>query len=109
MDSGARQPWINHIDALPMEALRAAAGFSKDSGKYWLPRSTVMPDEKLQSLVFPWLETSQQERLNSGNQQCIAGAQFLKLMGWLRVVFLQDAAIFFNDLSCLYSHYLIMV
>ena len=73
-----------------MQALRVMAGFQKDDG-YWLPRSRVIPSRGLQEMIWPWLEDEYQNVFCHPDDHPTAD-QFLRLLGQLRVVLLQDVA-----------------
>jgi hypothetical protein len=87
-----------YLTSLPYSFMRASADFSPEwSGSYFVPRSAVMPSAWLRSQIWPhadfWLAA-----LNDPNHE-IAGVfdnkatgAFIELLGWLRVVLLQDAA-----------------
>jgi len=49
-----RAVYEKHYTAgLPMEALRIAAGHSKEIGTHWVPRSTILPPPNLAKQTFP--------------------------------------------------------
>jgi hypothetical protein len=86
-------------DVLPLGMLRSLAGFTQSHTNYHISREQIVPPPNLQLLVFPFLENSFQEiesfmSLNSCSE--FAGLGFLKLMMWLRIVFLQDSSILIN-------------
>ena len=93
-----------YLSRLPREFMRVVAGFSRTSGNYHLKRATIQPPAALSSRIWPWVDTwleryrvsitTQSSFANNGLDDCdIAGKQFLELLKWLRVVFLQDAAV----------------
>lgn len=78
---------------LPLEAMRAAAGFGKSQGKYYLPRSYPQPPESLRKKVFPEMEEAArlfsllpfEEQLERDTSR-----RFIGMMEYLSVVFIQD-------------------
>lgn len=74
-------------------AQRVLAGFLQDRSSVFWPRATIVPSERLQRKVFPFLEKAIEEYNDSGDQQCKSGIGLLTLFRCLRVVFLQDTAI----------------
>jgi len=83
-----------YLTGLPMESLRAFAGFSVSKGSYFIRRNTVEPSLELQKMIFPmadiWLDRLQ--RLD-GCQEDLAGMGFLKLLIYARLVILQDSVL----------------
>jgi hypothetical protein len=79
--------------------MRIVAGFSQKSGHYHLPRATVLPPRSLTTQIWPWIDEeltkyrSVDTSLDSDIILDASARQFLELMEWLRIVFLQDAAI----------------
>jgi len=93
-----------YLSHLPYEFMRVAAGFLHASGNYHLKRATVQPLAALLRWIWPWVDTwlerycvsitTQKFFMNGGLDDCdITGKQFLELLKWLRIVFLQDAAV----------------
>jgi hypothetical protein len=78
-------------DAPAWKAMRVAAGFTQDRSTVFYPRDIQPPDSLLRK-VFPFLDESILQYKGSA-EQCMAGKDFLELMLFLRVVFLQDTAI----------------
>src|SRR5204863_1892126 len=89
---------------LPQEFMHVAASFSHTSGNYFLKRVTRQPPATLLSRIWPWIDTwleryhvsitIQSSFANGRLDDCdIAGKQFLELLLWLCIVFLQDAAV----------------
>ena len=77
------------------EALRVAAGFRKEKGFNYTPRSHIKPPDALKRLVFPNIEMSRRtyEDLSDEEQMDRKGAKnFLATMDYLAEVVLQDAA-----------------
>ena len=99
-----------YSSGFPLEALRASAGFNKEEGSHYSPRTEKDPPEELKKLVFPELEgieahvkKRQQEMLAATQRRKSARAKntvlplstalgFLNLLHKLRRVILQDAA-----------------
>jgi hypothetical protein len=78
---------------LPLPAIRSLAGFS-GPGSFFLPRGTVKPPEELVELLYPapldtWIRKKDDGAIHDG----LTTEQFIKVLKFLRVVFLQDAAI----------------
>jgi hypothetical protein len=91
-----------YLNTFPKQAMRALAGFYPDSpGSYYIPRASITPPEDLQRLVFPevdrWLAAFEDRTV----QEDMAGANFLELMKFLRVVLLQ---VFFFVLGNLFYY-----
>ena len=83
---------------VPYEAMRSCAGAGKSEGRYYLPRSKIMPPEELQKMVWPGIERSRERLLAvEGNAQFVTAHRFLAAMDYLRVVVLQDAAYFMTQ------------
>ena len=79
---------------VPREALRVLADFPKETrNTYFLPRSMVEPPEALQKQIFPELETYLQKFSDGKIDSEITAVSFLKLLKYLRVVFLQDVVL----------------
>ena len=78
-----------YLTSLPREVMRVLAGFPSQQGHFFLPRAAVSPPPELCAKVFPqvdyWLEKIEPSQ--------IAAAGFLRLLGVLRVTFLQDAVL----------------
>lgn len=87
---------------LPMKAMRAAAGFYKDSDgqRYYNPRTEVEPPEQLQKLIFTFAdEALEKVRLEyttnaarMGGNYLGAARCFLEMLVRMRTIILQDAA-----------------
>ncbi|KAE8237953.1 hypothetical protein A4X06_0g9048, partial [Tilletia controversa] len=73
--------------------VRVLAGFHKDGGDYWLPRTLLEPPSNLASLLFPWADTWRPSLAGRApaHEDKTAGL-FLDLIVHLRTVLLQDAA-----------------
>lgn len=89
-----------YVSSLPVEAMKSLAGFSGRNVNYFLTRSSVIPPMSLQVLVFPDIEYWQDKfKNNDGVQEDIAGPNFLLLLSYLRVVFLQVSIFIYTFLS----------
>ena len=84
-------------DAPAWKAMRVAAGFTQDRSTVFYPRDVKPPDSLLRK-VFPFLDESIRQYTGS-SQKCLAGKDFLELLIFLRVVFLQDTAILIRMVS----------
>jgi hypothetical protein len=89
------------------------AGFQKEEGSYVLPRAGYKPLASLQRQIWPWLEgwlARVQARVQGKGwkarglaQEDKAAENFLKLLGVLRSVLLQDLAVLQPSTCLLYS------
>ncbi|KAG2215396.1 hypothetical protein INT45_009470 [Circinella minor] len=83
-----------YLTSLPKQAMRALAGFySQKAGAFWLPRSAVDPPQELQRLIFPKIEYWENMFERGAIQKDLAGPNFLVLLKYLRIVFLQDSVV----------------
>jgi Centromere DNA-binding protein complex CBF3 subunit, domain 2 len=83
---------------LPMREIRAMAGFVQSQGMHFNPRSVVVPPPELATLVFPWVDSTLEtvrEYEKENNVSKGTATAFLKLLLELRMVVLQDAAVYF--------------
>jgi hypothetical protein len=88
---------------MPAKFIRRMAGFQKEEGSYVLPRAGYEPPASLQRQIWPWLEgwlARVQARVQGKGwkagglaQEDKAAENFLKLLGVLRSVLLQDLAV----------------
>ena len=79
-----------YLTHLPRKFMRGMAGFDPNHpGTYHIARSTVQPSEKL--LFSFWQPLNEWANFSF---QDIGTSQFVKLLLYLRIVFLQDSAIF---------------
>jgi hypothetical protein len=88
---------------MPAKFIRQMAGFQKEEGSYVLPRAGYEPPASLQRQIWPWLEgwlARVQARVQGKGwkagglaQADKAAENFLKLLGVLRSVLLQDLAV----------------
>lgn len=79
-----------------MGAVRILAGFEPESRRsFHIHRDAVQPPPELVQLVFPGLDMWKQKHSDSHNlhgvQQTYSATEFLKVMDYLRTVFLQDS------------------
>jgi len=95
-------------NVVPWECVRVLAGFSPEPKQYYLPRTLLDPPTSLRKLIFPSIETSQQQitaSLTSGSRKTeIAGRSFLNLVDHMRTVILQDAAVLIAEHEQYASH-----
>ena len=85
---------------LPLPAMRGAAGYTQNNGRYSNPRATVDPPEELERMIFPFAE-AQLEKVQAeverngarlGGNYLGAARNFLNMLLRLRTIVLQDAA-----------------
>ena len=79
---------------LPLGALRALAGYSKEKGRYKNPRTTFKGEEEHEQLakqIFPWVDLILSDAEINNHETSKGFLTFLSNMRW---VILQDAAIF---------------
>lgn len=76
---------------LPLAAMRAMAGFPTERGLHFNLRTSLEPPERLQRLIFPFIEDSIAS-LSSGDEKFTA-LHFLKYLQKSRRIILQDAAV----------------
>ncbi|KAE8244924.1 hypothetical protein A4X13_0g6169 [Tilletia indica] len=84
-----------YLTGVSLQPVRALAGFQKDGGDYWLPRAMLEPPQELARMIFPWVESKEQDikkRLLHGGESDAAALEFLAMLKFLRVVLLQDMA-----------------
>ena len=87
---------------MPWEAMRAAAGFVKEIGSYYLPRAHILPPQELKDLVFPVIIKAQlrfNELPTDVKKTKDTVRNFLEVMDHLSTVFLQDACVLLQDES----------
>jgi hypothetical protein len=94
---------ISYLSCMPAKFIRRMAGFQKEEGSYVLPRAGYEPPAGLQRQIWPWLEgwlARVQARVQGKGwkagglaQADKAAENFLKLLGVLRSVLLQDLAV----------------
>jgi hypothetical protein len=93
----------SYLTGLPLQFLRAMAGFGTEAGRFFLPRANYEPPDSLQRKIFPWLEgwEARTSQFKQGRPMKLGGLDevdtslegFIKLMKYLRVVLLQDMAV----------------
>jgi hypothetical protein len=82
------------------EALRVAAGFEREKGMHYVPRSRVKPPQELKDMVFPNVSKARDEFLQMPadfQTERTTVQEFVKVMDCLAEVFLQDACVFIDD------------
>jgi hypothetical protein len=85
---------------LPLKAMRAAAGFITNEGRYYNPRALVYPPEALEKEIFPFADGAFEQVVAAGKSRGSrmggdylgAARGFLEMLLRLRTVILQDAA-----------------
>ena len=77
---------------LPMRILKSRAGFQEADGLHFNPRTTLEPPDSLMKMIFPWLDVALEEFNKGDVPSSPTGYSFLKMMGTLRKIILQDAA-----------------
>lgn len=78
-----------YLTSLPRKFIRGMAGFQAEhSGTYFVARGQMEPSNDLIQLIFPKLDYWVNQPTDD-----IATKQFLKLLVYLRVVFLQDSVL----------------
>lgn len=89
---------------LPLKILRKKAGFFNGKKCHFHPRTTLEPPAELTKQVFPWLDQAWDSLTSHTNYATLrpTAHQFLKMMKFLCVVSLQDAAaLLLKDPSCI--------
>ena len=92
-----------YLTSLPRDFIRRQAGFMKE-GEYFLKRASVQPPESMTQRLWPeidgWLERFTRRALTEAtwdqggvDDDDLAAQGVLDLLLWLRVSFLQDAAV----------------
>lgn len=83
---------------VPFSAMRSCAGCGKDIGRYYLPRSTIVPSLSLQKMVWPSVENARERLLQlEDHAKYLTAHRFMNAMDQLRIVVLQDAAYFLTQ------------
>ena len=96
-------------NVIPWDVIRALAGCDVESGSYFILRNILLPDNALQSQVFPLLSQAKQQVAQSvdgiNRVSEIAGKRFLLLLENLCIIILQDAAVLVREpLNALFQH-----
>ncbi|KJZ68407.1 hypothetical protein HIM_01944 [Hirsutella minnesotensis 3608] len=92
-----------YLTSLPYAFMRASADFSPEwAGSYFIPRSTVLPSAWLRSQIWPQADFWFQAFKDTSHEMAEvfenkATGAFIELLGWLRVVLLQDAPFLERD------------
>lgn len=76
-----------YTNQFPMDSIRALAGMAPERGSYFLPRSCLVPPNRLQQKLFPWCEAI----LNLSPNLNLTTHGFLRTLQRLRVAILQDS------------------
>jgi len=82
------------------EALRVAAGFEREKGMYYVPRSRVKPPQELKDMVFPNVSKARDAfhmMPDDFQMKRTTAQEFIRVMDYLAEVFLQDACVFIDD------------
>lgn len=90
----------HYSNGIPFPAMRVAAGFKKERGSFFMPRSMFEPSQELKDMVFPNIKDAQRafSQLPQETQVRLKGARdFLRSMDYLASVFLQDSAFFMSS------------
>ena len=91
--------WLNGVfelhysSKIGWEALRVAAGFPKEKGQYYVPRSHIKPPDTLKRMVFPNVERAKDAFTALPPEQQVqrkTASNFLFVMDYLAEVFIQD-------------------
>jgi hypothetical protein len=91
-----------YLSRLPRQFMRIVAGFPQEPGYYHIHRADVVPPRSLTRRIWPWVDEGLTRfRFPDGSGPAddnlgildASVRQFLELMDWLRIVFLQDAVI----------------
>ena len=88
-----------YMTGLPLEMMRAMAGFTRDSNSFYLSRAVVAPSDELCRLMFPeanaWRDrlSAREADPNNGDDMVVtlAAGAFLKMIFSLRKSFIQDS------------------
>lgn len=90
-----------YLTQLPRRAMRALAGFDMEESNYFLRREVHIPED-LKAKVFPWVDEwiLRRESVELSKRD-LASLGFLKLMKYLRKVFLEDSV----ALQQIYPHH----
>ena len=79
-----------YLGDIPVPAVKVQAGFTREVGSVFLPRSQFEPPDELMKLIFPWVESVIQD-LEQKKRKDLSTSGFLQLLKRLRVIILQDA------------------
>jgi hypothetical protein len=85
------QSYLSH---LPRKFMRIVSGHALE-GTYFNARDTIQPPDELKRQVFPWIDNDLMALQNDtrGYERSISERGFVRLMDYLKIVFLQDAAL----------------
>jgi hypothetical protein len=85
-------------NGLSRQAMRAMSGFPPDDRVFYLPRAALHPPTELLKMIFPHLdEWITRHSTGDGCDRNFALSGFFRLLSWLRVVILQDAAVLMDS------------
>lgn len=79
----------SYLTNIPMQAVRASAGFNPTIGSYYTARSCLNVPTNLKIQIFPEIEQYKND-LSARNSNDISAIGFLETMEWAREVLLQD-------------------
>jgi hypothetical protein len=83
----------SYLSPISLEPVRALAGFKQSRGSYYLERQILTPPKGMMEEIFPkadhWWENYNSRQL----QEDICAIRFLRMINFLRIVILQDAAV----------------
>lgn len=84
----------SYLPHLPRKYIRTVSGHDLE-GSFFLARNTVQPSESLKGTVFPWVDEDMAnfERDSSSYEGEVVCKGFLRLMQYMKIVFLQDSAL----------------
>jgi hypothetical protein len=95
-------------NGLSRPAMRAMSGFPANDDKvYYLPRASLTPPDELIQQIFPEVDewkVRHKEGVNCQKNFALDG--YLRLLSWLRIVILQDAAVMIDNYhpSIVFNH-----
>jgi Centromere DNA-binding protein complex CBF3 subunit, domain 2 len=82
----------SYLSRISLEPVRALAGFKQSRGSYYLERQILTPPKGMMEEIFPkadhWWKNYNSRQL----QEDICAIRFLRMINFLRIVILQDAA-----------------
>ena len=80
-----------YLTSLPCPAQRTMAGFPPKIGYFHIKGVTIVPPEVLQGRLFTWVDHYSDDC--EGWERTLAAQGFIRLLKYLRIVILQDAAV----------------
>ena len=84
-----------YLTSLPWLALRTMAGFPPETGYFHIKRAAVDPPQVLQCRLFPWVDSYSDDW--EGWERTLAAQGFIRLLKYLRIIILQDAAVLIDE------------